>query len=174
MDRDDSLDHDWNGPTNECIIHLGSKPDESLELSAIVGAETSRITDRTVEDEMPDDERNASIDDPRNGNWDDPIKSQEYLMVSKNYVEVCLPTSYEHSDESSSRKPRKHSPLTNSTSDLLDELRNGGLPFVVRKFHEELDEIKADFRSLGEDISETAAELRHQSQSFLDDLFVPR
>lgn len=178
--RTPSTDHD------ECrrMIPLGSFPNESLELSAIIGAEMSRI-DRTfdssscfLDDNVPDDERNASTADPQNGSReDDPSihsTSQEYLVVSKSYAEVCLPTSYEntfHKSSCASKKQPKDSNIVHSSLDLLDELRNGGMPFLVRKFHDELDEIKADFHSLGEDLSETATEIRHQSQSFLADVF---
>lgn len=166
-------------PANEFRIPLGSTPDESLELSAI-GAEISRIADRSfdLDDDMPDDERNASTAEKQNNNGggeDDHFSSQEYVMVSKNYVEVCLLSSFENTREKSC-KHKKSSPsiAMDSSMDLFDELRNGGLPFVVRKFHEELDEIKADFRSLGEDIAETAAEVRNQNYSFMADVFVSR
>lgn len=186
----DSFSFDLNNSGGQLVnanqkfgIPLGSMPNESLDISMIdqvqVG-DTSRVMERTfdLDDDMPDDERNASAlkaqnDDNHHGE-NDYDSSKEYLMVSRNYVEVCLPSSYDATVEKSLKQEEKPETDANSSKDLFDELRSGDFPRIVRKFHEELDEIKTDFMCLGEEITDAATEMRHKGQSFLTDVFVSR
>lgn len=166
-------------------IPLRSIPDESLEVSAIehvgVSSEFSQLAEHTftLNEEMPEDERNASeagaqYDDNHSGE-DIFDFTEEYLMVSRSYVEVCLPSSYDREAEKRRwQKQEEQKDANNSSVDLFEELRSGGLPLIVRKFQEELDDIKANFRCLGEDIAEAAVEIHNNGQSFLADVFVSR
>lgn len=100
-------------------------------------------------------------------------------MVSRSYVEVCLPSSYDsavaNTDKLKEKSPSDDDEDVHDTSaDLFDELRSGDLPRIVRKLHKELDGIKADFMAFSENISGSASEMRDKSQSCLADVFVSK